>query len=311
MTLAHLDKFIVHGRLELFECEVPPSPSQKGSAAFKLAHIALEELGVPTSSRKWKVLRSILGNEESEASRLEIERVRHIQLDVKDSIDAILDDHHRALPTHVLDTLNSILHSYPKALLIVRGDLDINGDSSTYELMCSDIATWRKAPSIKTRAPIIVFGDVKAHGHLEVTQHRDLIVFGHLSARSIRGHTSNLIVEGVVQASEMVLAEYNEEGGFFYASSFNAPLMLITGYGDGNDPVVEGIKVWARDDKEDFSALTRALEMVVSNVPETDYEEDYELWWFELKKCMDANMGEELVRQFLQERISSKSSTTM
>jgi hypothetical protein len=148
-------------------------------------------------------------------------------------------------------------------LFVWPGDLHVEGNVSSRELLAHRAEF--EAPLGQTASDraftIFIQGNLDVSGVLRIDQYHDVFVQRDVRARSIVGHTGNLVAGGQVSATEIVAFECNEEGGFLHAASCDVPLLCRFGQGGWEWAVSNFGKaeIWEIPGDAEFVALRDAL----------------------------------------------------
>lgn len=158
------------------------------------------------------------------------------------------------------DALDGLINNV--AVFTHMGDLRIDGDVSTNDLLaqCPGFVAPTGENPWDRHFTIFIRGRLEVGGVLRVAQYFDLYVRDDLRARSILGHTGNLIVKGAVTADEIIAFRCTEEGGLFHGASCDVPLLCQLGGGDWSVTNSTGRTIHGEDFSDrDFIALREAL----------------------------------------------------
>jgi hypothetical protein len=204
--------------------------------------------------------------------------------------------------------------------VVIAGDLVIDEDATTVALAKGQIGTTSaqadqvaKAHEEYMRAMemdgydgqhepyvTVVLGNVTIAGALEVVQYRPLYVTGNLRAKSVRGHTGNLVVLETLHASEMVVCSGNEEGGLVWSPKIETPLSVDTGDHAGVSWRVDGQTQFDRD-------LALLIDVLSDRLAQTVQEGDIMLYTA-LTTAIESGRAGEISSEFIRRRKAASTS---
>ena len=202
--------------------------------------------------------------------------------------------------------------------VVIAGDLALDGDTTTVALARGELGL----PSAKAEQVanaheryiramemegydghhddyiVVVLGDVNVVGDLEVVQYRPLYVAGDLYAKSVRGHTGNVVVRGALRVSEIVVWKTSEEGGLVWSPTIETPVMVEAGFPEGVWWQVDGQSGF----DQDLAHLTEVSSDLLAQTVERD---DVYVW---LSEAIERGRGGEISAEYIQRRKAASTS---
>jgi hypothetical protein len=194
--------------------------------------------------------------------------------------------------------------------VVIASDLTIEGDTTTMEIakgnwnqsnaMTGQVGAAHSAyvealaedgyDGLHEDFVLVVLGDLKVTGTLNITQYRPLYVLGEVHAKNILGHTGNVVAKGAIHAAELIVWNTNSEGGLIWSPAIQNPVMVETEY-------PRGVR-WQneKDETQHEEDLTPMAEVLSQILGKTVTPRDV---YFAIAEAINDGRGGEVIAEFI------------